>query len=508
VLKIKIIVFIAIFSMLLFSTVATATQPITVTINGRVLVMDVQPVVRDGRVLVPLRAIVNALKANIHWDAITGQITAWRSVHGESRAVLLYINSRTAWRGASVQGIVKGLRATITLDTPPILIGGRTMVPLRFVAESFDVAVDWRSEDRTVSITMDTLLPTVTQPPVVNQPPVVEEQPPVIQRRKMSSSEVTAFVRPAVVRIDTHRSHGSGFFVSSDGLVLTNAHVVRGSGQIVVQTNTGDRFSATIEKIANWHDLALLRINAPSDARFHFLRDNPAVGDILQGEEVLAFGSPLGLTGTVTRGIVGAWREMDVAFGAWRDNLIRIIQHDAAIAPGNSGGPLVNMYGEWVGVNTMRVIDWADLGFAVPSEYYHRLIRLETHGLRCDWNSYFTERRQWLLTLHEVGRELGKVQTTSLLQDRVNLLNGIIMDLQTMHQEAATYQPLYFEIQDLHRLFLNWIDAEIVLIAYFRGVLINPAMYSQNTENMLSRNASLTRDAHSSAFENLSARFR
>ena len=335
--------------------------------------MDVPPVVRDGRTLVPLRVIFDALGAEVIWDTSTQTVTALLG-----NRVLQLIIGRPA---ISVNGLA------MPIDVPPQVINGRTLVPLRVIGKAFNVSVNWDASTRTVSVagpgSSSARLSVVPQPQPITPPPVT-------QRQKLSSGEVTARVMPAVVRIDTHRNQGSGFFVSSDGLVLTNAHVVRGSGQIVVVTRTGERFSATIAKIANWHDLALLRVNAPSHVRFPFLSDNPAAGDIPQGEEVLAFGGPLGLTGTVTRGIIGAWQNKDVTFGAWTNGNIRVLQHDAAIAPGNSGGPLVNLYGEWVGVNTLVWADWAGFGFAVPAERYHALLRQGNYSIRCDWDSYHT----------------------------------------------------------------------------------------------------------------------
>jgi len=492
-------------SVFLFTTQAIAAQPITVTFDGRTLAMDVLPVVRDGRVLVPFRAIFNALGAEPHWDAATGQITAFRSVSGESRAVLLYINSRIAWIGNSVHSIITNFqREQITLDTPPVLIGGRTMVPLRFIAENFDVAVSWHPEDRTVRMLTKTL-PPLDGPPSQPQPTT----PPLVpQRQKLSSGEVTARVMPAVVRIDTHRGQGSGFFVSPEGLVLTNAHVVRGSRQIVVVTRAGERFSATITKIANWHDLALLMVNAPSHVRFPFLNDNPAAGDIPQGEEVLAFGSPLGLTATVTRGIISAWREIDVTFGVWANNSIRVLQHDAAIAPGNSGGPLVNLYGEWVGINTLVRADWAGFGFAVPAERYHALLRQGYYSLRYDWFSYLTESRSWDVDMAKIYEVFDKVIKFTSTQDRIEILNRVISDLRKLQQEVSTYQPIYQEIHDMHQLRINWIDAEIDHVLYLRDGLIYPAFWSQGTIDILQDNALRAHDVYRFARNTLNARFR
>ena len=346
-------------------------------------------------------------------------------------------------------------------------------------------------------------------------PTVQPLAPPVPRRQRLSSGEVTARVMPAVVRIDTHRAQGSGFFVSSDGLVLTNAHVVRGGEQIVVVTRSGERFPATIAKIANWHDLALLKVDAPSNVWFPFLSDSPAAGDIAQGEEVLAFGSPLGLTATVTRGIISAWREIDVTLGAWANNNIRVLQHDVAIAPGSSGGPLVNLYGEWVGVNTLVRTDWAGFGFAVPAERYHALLRQGYYSLSCDWHSYFAESWGWYREKERSNWLLEDVWDSYFAESwgwpsetDVRLLSESVSLLQATRREATAYQPLYPEVWNLHQLYLIWLDAHIAEVTFFRDDFIGPMPWARREAAMLRNNTSRAWDAYISARNTLGAQFR
>ncbi|MBS3889486.1 MAG: hypothetical protein KGZ92_09450 [Firmicutes bacterium] len=116
-----------------------ANTPIRVVINGRPLALEVAPVVQNGRTLVPMRAIFEALGARIHWDDATSTVTAYR----RERAIVLQIGGRTAWvNGPSRQ-----------LDVPPVIVGGRTMVPLRFVAEALGAEVAWQDAPPTVAIT-------------------------------------------------------------------------------------------------------------------------------------------------------------------------------------------------------------------------------------------------------------------------------------------------------------------------------------------------------------------
>jgi len=136
--KTKLITVIIMLFLLLGSTVVVGSQPITVTIDGSALVMDTQPVSRDGRTLVPLRAIFEALGANVAWDPVARTITGTRG----NTTIFLQINNRTAKLNVN----------SITLDVPPAVINGRTMVPTRFIAESLDAQVNWDGQTRTVSI--------------------------------------------------------------------------------------------------------------------------------------------------------------------------------------------------------------------------------------------------------------------------------------------------------------------------------------------------------------------
>lgn len=468
---------------------ADAARPVSVIVNGRNLVLDASPVVQAGRTLVPMRAIFEALEATVEWDPQTRTIVG----RGNDRHVILWVGNRVA--------AVDGRR--VDLDVPPTVFAGRTMVPVRFIAASLGARVYWDEQTNAVIVTSRT---TVAQHPVT-QPTM--PQHPAPRRQRMLSHEVTARVQPAVVRIDTQRGgQGSGFFVSPDGLVLTNAHVARGGGQLTVTTNTGQRFTATISRIANWDDLALLKINHPTPGGFPHLNNSAAAGDIRQGEEILAFGSPLGLAGTVTRGIVSAWQGKDVSLGAWSNNVIRVIQHDAAIAPGNSGGPLVNLYGEWVGVNTLVRADWAGFGFAVPAERYHALLRQESYGPRCDWFSYYAEKFHWLREWNEALRIRNEAVAFTFGRQQAELLARSISIMRSLYNSAATYQPLFPEIIRLHQMFLSVLDAGIIHDLYVFDVATNRTRWSQEMSNSLWNNFLHLRETHRAEYERLNALFR
>jgi serine protease Do len=227
---------------------------------------------------------------------------------------------------------------------------------------------------------------TVSVPSVYVQPPPVltATQPPAtllqVDNTQISTTITQAVekVGPAVVTITGQTSNsgfgggtvsGSGLIISQDGLILTNNHVIEGTDQVTATLANGQELPVTILGSDQFSDLAVLKAQGKM----------PAVAtlgnsDLLKpGESVIAIGSPLGdFKNTVTAGVVSAiGRTLDTGSGYFMQNLI---QTDAAINQGNSGGPLVNLAGEVVGINTLilrtgsggNVIE--GLGFAIPSD--------------------------------------------------------------------------------------------------------------------------------------------
>ena len=174
-------------------------------------------------------------------------------------------------------------------------------------------------------------------------------------------------------------SLGSGVLVKPDGLIVTNAHVVRGADQIRVVLADRREFEAKLVTQDDRYDLALLRINGEGE-KFPFLElrdsDSIEVGDI-----VLAIGNPFGLTQTVTGGIISALAR---STGGVNDSSF-FIQTDAAINPGNSGGALVSLDGRLIGINTAiysQTGGSVGIGFATPSNIVARVIATGEKGGR------------------------------------------------------------------------------------------------------------------------------
>ena len=171
------------------------------------------------------------------------------------------------------------------------------------------------------------------------------------------------------------QSLGSGFVISGDGYILTNAHVVDAADEITVKLNDKREFKAKVIGADRRTDIALLKINAAGLQAVRF--GDP--GRLKVGEWVVAIGSPFGFENTVTAGIVSAkGRSLP------QENFVPFIQTDVAVNPGNSGGPLFNMRGEVVGINSQiysRTGGFMGLSFAIPIDVANDIVQqLRTTG--------------------------------------------------------------------------------------------------------------------------------
>ncbi|MEH1128648.1 S1C family serine protease [Micromonospora sp. CPCC 206061] len=246
--------------------------------------------------------------------------------------------------------------ATAPVDAPPaggtrwprMLLAGLALVGVS--AASGAVAGGW-----------------VADPPPPPEAAGASTAPPTSNAVPSDLVGAAAIALPGVVSVRVGNAGGSGFVVDDQGHIITNNHVVAGGGNVSVVGQDGRRLPAEVVGRDPDSDIAVLRVTPTSALRPLALVQAGAT-DV--GEPVLAVGSPLGLSGTVTAGIVSALdRRVRLGDTGARQSAI---QTDASINPGNSGGPLVNAQGEVIGVNTaIATLEGSGnigIGFAIPIE--------------------------------------------------------------------------------------------------------------------------------------------
>jgi S1-C subfamily serine protease len=194
---------------------------------------------------------------------------------------------------------------------------------------------------------------------------IVNEVPDVFQNplfRKFFGGELP------VPRERVERGTGSGFILSGDGRLLTNAHVVSGTDKVEVTLKDGRIFEGQVVGSDSVTDVAAVKIDAKKLPSVQLGRSD----NLIPGQWAIAIGNPLGLDNTVTAGIISATGRSSSQVGV-PDKRVSFIQTDAAINPGNSGGPLLNDRGEVIGINTAIRADAQGLGFAIPIETAKRV---------------------------------------------------------------------------------------------------------------------------------------
>jgi len=176
----------------------------------------------------------------------------------------------------------------------------------------------------------------------------------------------------SVVTIKTDISQGTGFIITNDGYIVTNYHVIAGANQAGIFTSDKVMHDTELIGLDKNLDLALLKI----EGDYSPLRLGNS-DDIQVGEKVIAIGNPLGLQFSVSEGIVSAIHRIG------SNNVEGYIQTDAALNPGNSGGPLINKQGKVIGINNFKIGGGENIGFALESNY----IRLTVNKITMNRNN-------------------------------------------------------------------------------------------------------------------------
>ena len=166
------------------------------------------------------------------------------------------------------------------------------------------------------------------------------------------------------------QSLGSGFIIDKDGIIITNNHVVQSAEGIFVKLTNGKEYEAKVLGTDPTSDIAVIKINTKDNLKAVTFADSDKAR---VGDWVIAIGNPFGLGGTVTAGIISA-RNRDISLGKYDD----FIQTDAPINQGNSGGPLFNIKGEVVGINSAILSNSGGsvgIGFAIPANFAKNVIK-------------------------------------------------------------------------------------------------------------------------------------
>ncbi len=233
------------------------------------------------------------------------------------------------------------------------------------------------------------------------------------------------------------RSLGSGFIISSDGYIVTNEHVVEDAAQIVVTTTDGEKHQAKLIGSDKVSDIALLKIDGKN---YEFLKFSDS-NDIMIGEWCIAMGNPFGLfelnnKPTVTVGVVSAvdrdWGRVNQSGRVYQD----MIQTDAAINHGNSGGPLLNILGECIGMNTFIFTGnsnsdgFVGIGFAIPANKINEIVRILKNNGKVDRDFWTGIEIQQIdaITAQALGLEFPGVLVISIDKDSPAEKAGVKQD--------------------------------------------------------------------------------
>jgi hypothetical protein len=202
---------------------------------------------------------------------------------------------------------------------------------------------------------VDTIAQELPQKPS-SESPIARPQS-TTENRLTEWAEIVAHTRPAVVVIETDEALASGFIIKSDGIIVTNHHVVANAKSMAVKLPSGEVYKNVYLLSSDPdNDLAFLKIEAVDLPTIPLGNSN----NVQLGDEVLLVGAPQGLEQTVSNGLISGIR---------LDNGVRILQTSAAASHGSSGGPLLNRSGEAVGVMSFKLVDGENLNFTIPINY-------------------------------------------------------------------------------------------------------------------------------------------
>ena len=221
----------------------------------------------------------------------------------------------------------------------------------------------------------------------------------------------------------TTASNGSGFIVKEDGLIITNAHVVAGKprASIQVKLQDGRTFQGQVEDVDMKSDLATVRISCQNLPVMKLGKSS----NLRPGEFVIAMGSPLALSNTITTGVVSSVSRKKTELGLRGREVPDYIQTDAAITFGNSGGPLINLDGEAIGINSMKVTP--GISFAIPIDYAKEFLqKSETRKKSGILNKQKQKRKFMGITMLAISPQIIE-QLRTRMQVPYDVYHGIVV---------------------------------------------------------------------------------
>ena len=313
------------------SALNASPSNITIYVDNKPLVSATSPFIKEGVTLVPMRLIFESLGAEVGWSPETQTIIAKKN----ATSITLTLGKKIAFIDVHKKDLL----------LPPMLKNGITYVPLRFISESLGATVEWDEKQRAVFIHSNATYDFST-------------------RSKQLSIQEIGKMEKAIVFIYNHATNGndtfgSGFFISNDGTIVTNYHVIAHSKKLSIYTDTNKEYTdITVLGYDVLKDIAILKINTQDKFPFCKIGDS---NKIVLGDSIVVIGNPMGLRNTLSTGIISSLKQKD------------FIQITAPISPGSSGGALFNMYGEVIGITSSAILAGQNLGFCIPINEIHTI---------------------------------------------------------------------------------------------------------------------------------------
>ncbi|QAY66714.1 stalk domain-containing protein [Paenibacillus protaetiae] len=322
---------------------SAAAANVKVEVDGKALSLNPGAFTQNGVTYVPMRAIFEALGASVTWEPTTKTIIG----NNYDTTITLSIGVNKA--------VVNG--KTVNLSAAPIEKNGTAFVPARFIAESLHAEVKWVNQTQTVQITSESAIWEKEYAEWQN-----DQNQAVSDSAKMTAEQIVDQYDGSIVMVNTVYSDGTGIgsgIVVGDHYILTNYHVVNGATSATIDTIYGD--TLTVQGVAAYDDNTDLAIIQTKESLSNYYIDPVPVTTSFQavkGGKVYAIGSPLGVQNTVSEGLIS---------NVTRDGMVSMIQTNAPIDHGSSGGALFNEYGQLIGITSSGLESQANLNYAVSA---------------------------------------------------------------------------------------------------------------------------------------------